>query len=338
MRNYPLTPPVNINNLPKSFAQNFATIINIPERHIYLLKNVNVLGAGVIFKNLRIFIPSLSWLQDFQSFRQGHILVKQWNKCVSKVESEPVALVYDYWASVNYFHWMVDSLPRLLLIKNVYPNCLLLVPAELPEYIRKTTLLFGFDRLLLLKRFDSYKIKKLVFPELTAPLSFQDPNLINKVRSIILTKLNLVSKKPVKRIYVSRSHQSVRQIINEKILISTLKKHAFEIIFFEELTFEEQIALMLDTAIIVSVHGANLTNIMFMSPGSVVVELMNKNFNNPSYFSLSAVLSLPYYCIPCDLANPLIDSQDYVLNNNAALIIDIKEVENTLITALKDIF
>ena len=322
--------PLNIISLPKEFAAKFVDHINIPERKIYIFHNVNVIGAGAIFKNLRIFIPSLSCLDDFNSFRQGHVLIKQWKANLSQISSEPVALIYDYHASINYYHWIVDSLPRLLLLKRLYPNCKLIVPAGAPAYTTITLRLLGFHKLIHLNKYEALNISKLIFPEFSAPQEFQDPSLINQVKNLIRDSFSITKVKALRRIYVSRSRQNIRKIANERDLIDLLTKLGFETIFFEDFTFEEQVKIMMETAVMISVHGANLTNMLFMNPGSLVIELMNKNFNNHCYHSLASATSLDYLTIPCELVKPEINPDNYILNNNADLIVDIDRVSQIL--------
>ena len=41
----------------------------------------------------------------------------------------------------------------------------------------------------------------------------------------------------------------------------------FETVYTEELSFAEQVRLFSETRCLVSIHGAGLTNLMFMPPG-----------------------------------------------------------------------
>ncbi len=56
---------------------------------------------------------------------------------------------------------------------------------------------------------------------------------------------------------------------------------------------------MLDTAVVIGVHGANMVNILFMQPHVKVIELMNKDHVNDAYYLLASTLNLYYYSIPC---------------------------------------
>lgn len=47
----------------------------------------------------------------------------------------------------------------------------------------------------------------------------------------------------------------------------------FETVYAEDLSFDEQRNLFFETKILVTPHGAGLTNVLFMQPGTKVLEL-----------------------------------------------------------------
>eukprot|EP01038_Epipyxis_sp_PR26KG_P007592 gene7592-10341_t len=54
--------------------------------------------------------------------------------------------------------------------------------------------------------------------------------------------------------------------------------------FFENKSFIDQMKIMSDSDIILTIHGAGLTNLAFMKPCSVVIEIFPFAFNIPHYF------------------------------------------------------
>ncbi len=58
--------------------------------------------------------------------------------------------------------------------------------------------------------------------------------------------------------------QSVRRLVNEATIEELLQTYGFETVFFEQLTFLEQVQLMRETKIFMGTHGANMTNLMFL--------------------------------------------------------------------------
>src|SRR5687768_11289443 len=57
----PVTLPVNFELLPAKFARRFFLRKKTNERRLLFFKNVYVNGDAVIFKNLRVYRPSLAW-------------------------------------------------------------------------------------------------------------------------------------------------------------------------------------------------------------------------------------------------------------------------------------
>ena len=79
--------------------------------------------------------------------------------------------------------------------------------------------------------------------------------------------------KQTKNIYISRKDSNHRKINNEDELINYLKQFDFEIYELSKLTFLEQIKIFNQAKMIVSMHGASLTNLMFCHPQTTVVEI-----------------------------------------------------------------
>ena len=63
--------------------------------------------------------------------------------------------------------------------------------------------------------------------------------------------------------------------------------------------------LLADTRVLVSNHGAGLSNMLFMAPGGSVLELRKRgDAHNNCYFALASALNLKYYYQLCDPENP----------------------------------
>ncbi|WP_197076673.1 glycosyltransferase family 61 protein [Hymenobacter terrenus] len=247
----------------------------------------------------------------------GSFLLRQWSgprASLPITADEVVGLAHVNYAVGNYYHWLIDSLPRLLVLQRHYPACPLLVPAPVPAYVKQTALMFGFDRLLPLDRGVVAAVSQLAMPDYVSEPGSQDPALVKEVRETILNSLNLMPSKSHRRIFVSRNQQPIRRLSNEEAIEPILRQYGFESVSFEGMSFEDQVRTMQDAAVLVGVHGANLTNMLFMTPQTVVVELMNENtlVLNDCYYCLASALNLAYYNLPCQrIVKPgLYDSND----------------------------
>ena len=300
------TLPVNIATIPAKNAASFQEVISYPERYMYTLKKVYVSFYGVVFRNLRIFKPSLvepempNQVRNSLDMEQSLFLSHQWSRHVTLLAPDvthPVGLVYELWSAINYYHWICDALPRLLLLREKHPNCTLLVPAPTPDYVVETTRKLGFHHLLGVTRGQVLKVENLILPELTAKGGMQNKDLINRVREELTAGVNPVATVSRRRIYASRSLAKMRKISNEQEVIQMLKRYDFEIVHFESLSFAQQIELVYNAQILVGMHGANLTNLLFMPRQSQVIEIMNQDYENFCYYHLASNVSVKYSCL-----------------------------------------
>ena len=88
--------------------------------------------------------------------------------------------------------------------------------------------------------------------------------------------------------------------MNEKELFNKLKKIGFKLVYFENLSFEDQISIASNCKIMVGYHGAGLTNLLFMRPRTKVFEIINKFYDHPHMEIFSKCQNIIYnkfYCL-----------------------------------------
>ena len=135
------------------------------------------------------------------------------------------------------------------------------------------------------------------------------------------------------RIYVTRAKAQKRKIINEAEVLLIMKALGFVVIYFEDYNLDEQISIMHHTKILVSMHGARLTNIMFCNSGVSVLELILKNqIMDKCFFNLANAMDLKYYYQFCESDN---DLNDY---HTADIFVDSNELEKNLHKIISKIY
>ncbi len=55
------------------------------------------------------------------------------------------------------------------------------------------------------------------------------------------------------------------------------------VVFHGAMTFKEQVDVMASTSVLIALHGAGLTNLMFMQPGTVVIEIFPPHVKHVLY-------------------------------------------------------
>lgn len=132
------------------------------------------------------------------------------------------------------------------------------------------------------------------------------PVQINETRNKVLTLLKKNDLFKYKNIIVGRGDVDTRKWINQSDCQKCLESEFdFQFVETSQLTFIEQAYLFQTANIVVGVHGAGLTNIIFMKPGSFVIELRyNKQegqFSSAScYERLSKLLSINHIVLHCN--------------------------------------
>ena len=199
--------------------------------------------------------------------------------------------------SVNYYHWITEVIPRLLVSLKALSkqenfnlnNYTLVVDDKLPMQLMELLLLLTSPemKIIVIKRAALTRVKKLVY---CSPLwlsldntkglpnprkeFFIDRYALNLVRSSIKAKNPLdVSTKPFRRIYLRRLNNKLRPLKNLDKLEDMLRKQEFDFIDVGNLTFLEQIKVFAEAKIIVGISGAAFTNILFMNKGTHAISL-----------------------------------------------------------------
>ena len=317
---YQPTLPANLAAFAPEAAARFAAPVVFVAHHVYRLRGVHVTWDGAVFHNLRLFVPSLVHPRFVRRF-QDTLLLRQWlGEKVPVAPGACVAVCHDQWSAHNYYHWLIDTLPRLLVLRRHHPNMLLLLPQELPpkqarDYVTQSAAALGFTQYLFLNTRQTLQAGCVVLPELTAPSLTQNPELVGQVRAQLLAALGPAAAVATRRVYAARSAGGVRSLLNEPAVAALLQEMGFEKVYFEQLSFLEQLHLMQETTVLVGVHGAGMTNMLFLPPEAKVVELLNEGHGDLCYFRLASCLRLPYLWVPCaGLSEDLANQSDMVVD------------------------
>lgn len=214
-------------------------------------------------------------------------LPKKWRKIPKGI------WVTDEWSD-NYFHWITDCLPRIWEGKELAPDSPILLPQsfETRRYVTDSLRLVGLEVIFFGKN-ENLKIAELTLTARTATF----PNFLEPLARKTSEWLSInPTQTPWKKVYISRKLAPKRKAHNEEQVESFLKENGFEIVYAEKLSLLEQIELMSETSLLVCLHGAALTNMLFLPKTSTVLELRNAgDAINQCYFNLASSLGLPYF-------------------------------------------
>ena len=123
------------------------------------------------------------------------------------------------------------------------------------------------------------------------------PELVRSVREGIWKG---ATASPRRKIYISRAGALRRLLLNEEEIWPMFQAHGFERVQMEELSFEAQVELMMDTRVLAAPHGAGLTNMIFCAEGTHVVEIADPGFPNPNFYALASALGHPFWLVAAE--------------------------------------
>ncbi|WP_339787985.1 MAG: glycosyltransferase family 61 protein [Imperialibacter sp.] len=203
-------------------------------------------------------------------------------------------VVTDNW-SAGFFHWMLDVIPKIASLYKMHPESVFVVSEDTYRlaYVKESMHLMGIMNLCILKKGRIYYFDQL---EVISPVAYTGnfhPKMIEISRGFFNEILNF---KPERFLYVSRKKASRRRIVNENEVINCLANKNFEVICLEDYSLEEQIKFISMARMVISVHGAALSHLMFMHSTSRVLEIRcASDAIRNCYFSLASVSSVDYY-------------------------------------------
>ncbi len=121
-------------------------------------------------------------------------------------------------------------------------------------------------------------------------------------------------------LYVSRNESSMRRILNENDLLPGLRDMGFHIISPGKLSLAEQIEAFRNARIVLSPHGAGLTNIIFCRPNTTLIEIFPEGgVHGSAFLRIASQLNFSYYYV---VGQKVENRQSRKNPNNADLILE----------------
>lgn len=231
----------------------------------------------------------------------------------------------------NYFHWMLQGLPRLLAVLEVGDRSgvdRFLVDGNRPFVAESFARLgLGDDRLERVGAPDpAFRCETLVtarLPDVYAPIPRWG---IERVRALFAPARGAAG---APRIYIRRGATPRRRVVNEDDVVAVLDRHGFVTVSMDAMTVAEQAAQFAAAEVVVGAHGAALTNLVFARPGTHVVELLPANDPKPLYWHLAAQTGAVYDVLVG--SEPALRRRHDVWMNDADLVVDVRELERIVV-------
>ena len=326
----------------------------IPKMKIKTLNNVLISPHGTIYKNFSIlkectpyyFAPDHEYLPTFMEKHinaGGRFLDGSAERFIrhfiffKKINIRETHFWCSDQYSPGYFHWLCETLPRLYLLTLLEvdrPKVILPGPTmENVPFIRESlNLLFPNIEFSFTKNQSILNLRELIWISPMGDHRQFNPLLITGFREFIKNIVRVDCTRPLQRLYITRKRAGVRKISNEPEVELILERFGFRTVCLEDYSFEEHIKIFSQSEVIISVHGAGLSNMIFMPENSYVLELQRRMPEATAYSALANCLNFNYYYVFCEHATELVGERPEDVN----LHVDLNSIERLVEVILTD--
>jgi capsular polysaccharide biosynthesis protein len=208
--------------------------------------------------------------------------------------SEPNLLqLHSHWG-FGYHHWLADC---LIKIKEIDPRrFVVMLPDDYPPFARQSLRMFPFAGVVALPAGHGVAARRLTFVG-NPHVSRFNPAYIRWLSAHLKPHASLADA--CERLYVTRQQAARRRVENEDAVVALLQRYGFTAIDSAQLEFRTEVGLFSRCRILVGLHGAGLTNSIFMPSDGKVLELYpaggRSGRMNTTYWHLCGAAGIRYY-------------------------------------------
>jgi hypothetical protein len=256
------------------------------DRFALILKNgQSDMKTGMIFTNKgAIVLESSSWIPEL-------LKIQQVPRPVDFLSSKTKLGLIVILPSQGFYHWLVEDLPLFLRTLDEFPSAKIAIWEDSPSYVT-----------------DLLHMLQLDFTELPRFINSREIAFISRGQDagwphradvkILRSRLNPNFSIQNEKIYISRINAR-RSPVWEKEITETLRRNGWRIVELERMSLPEQIESISKAKLLAGVHGAGLSNMIWMNKGTHVIELMGEQRVN-CFSRLAQVCELHFDRIEAD--------------------------------------
>lgn len=203
--------------------------------------------------------------------------------------------------SAIYYHWIIDALPKLGLIElsGIKLDSIdkFVVRSYESDFHKETLNILGIPAHKIIdgNKYPHVKADKLVISSYPGIICCPTKWATDFLRNQFLPAAAKSKSGHPERVYITRRTAGNRRIINEDEVVEVLDSLGFVTITAESMSIAEKISLLSRAKVVVGLSGGGMTNLLFCSPGTKVIEIFPPHLVGAYYYILSSHLGLDYY-------------------------------------------
>jgi capsular polysaccharide biosynthesis protein len=280
-----------------------------------LIKKGYLSSNGIVFKFFSL--KNRFYLEkEYNFIKTVNFLRRNYFRCKT-IKFDKILVFTHPWSWINYYHWLIESVINIEQYLDD-KNYVVVIPSKFynEDLISQSLMPFGIDssKIFIINDYEKVKGNKIFF--LKDFYSNQKESIIKystRVKDFYRDKLN---KNFGDKLYIYRNN---RNVINEKEFRAIVIKYSFIPIKMEEYSFVEQVSILSFATHILAVHGAGLSNMIFMNKGGKIFEI---NYKNPTRLCFKTLSQ------SCSHSHFLYEAENSSQNYTDDMLIDLNHFEN----------
>ena len=279
----------------------------LPQRHPHLAKSILWVGPTwcVPLKRVAVYGPTIAVVDDQQrllgdvSCEWGQppefnwTMRRVWMPSTSFLKGR--ALILAATGGESYYHWMMDVIPRIGLVKKsgfkLESFDHFVVNGITKPFQQETLQALGIPLKkcrVFEKSKKGYLCKEAILPSMPGPMGLPPPEIVEFLRN----SFSADPEKGAELVFVGRGKGDRRPLVEAEKIWAGLQKLGFARIEPEKMSVAEQARAFRSARVVVGAHGAALANLAFSRPGTHVIELFSPRYVNPCYRNLALAAGL----------------------------------------------
>lgn len=203
--------------------------------------------------------------------------------------------------SVNWYHFIVETLPLLVLFAKEIKGFPFFYFEKPPSQIIELIELVTEVESIQIQSCSYVRIEKLLYIQDLRSRTRYNKNEkikdIEAVRTYLVQKYKVLSKSKIRKLYLARENHLFRRNSNEMAVQDVLMRFGYEIIYPNRLSLSEQLNKLQNADYLISQTGAALTNMFFLPPQSSVIELRFGDYGKNFWLDYAKAAQLNYHFI-----------------------------------------
>jgi capsular polysaccharide biosynthesis protein len=276
--------------------------IQVPLNDLVQVSNVELQDGDTLLKNksLLCFDPVQNPSFDFVAGKWDSVVGSHLDKRYAAIRKRedanrgiPEGILLSSRADFNWFHWLIETLPRLMVADDYLPAEIPLVISESIPSAARESISAVTNRVCVeisrktRQRFESLWVLGPVLFHPDTPHLWMGEKFVlvneaplRELRNRVLEHNRV--KRPIvqpERVFIPRASNH-RSLVNRSKISALLEGLQFQTVHIEKLSFLSQAELFNQAKIIVFEGGATMSNLIFCSAGAQVIVLAGKSLGN----------------------------------------------------------